>query len=86
MTTRRSFISSILAAATPPGFVRAGVLMPVAPVLVTRQQAFDWFMDRMNNEWRAEQVRLMSPFERWALVDSRVVVTEIPMSEVYAAR
>jgi hypothetical protein len=28
MTTRRSFLGSILAAATPPGFVRAGVLMP----------------------------------------------------------
>lgn len=26
MTTRRSFLGSILAAATPPGFVRAGVL------------------------------------------------------------
>ena len=34
MTTRRSFMSSILAAATPPGFVRAGVLMPVAPLIV----------------------------------------------------
>lgn len=34
MTTRRSFLGSILAAATPPGFVRAGVLMPVAPVIV----------------------------------------------------
>lgn len=35
MTTRRSFLGSILAAATPPGFVRAGVLMPVAPLIVT---------------------------------------------------
>lgn len=26
MTTRRSFLGSILAAAAPPGFVRAGVL------------------------------------------------------------
>lgn len=34
MTTRRSFLGSILSAATPPGFVRAGVLMPVAPVIV----------------------------------------------------
>lgn len=84
MTTRRSFMAGILAAATPPGFVRAGVLMPVAPLIVTRQQAFDWFMDQMNNEWRAEQVRLMSPFQRWAFVDSRLIVTEIPMSEVYA--
>ena len=33
MTTRRSFLGSILAAATPPGFVRAGVLMPVAPLI-----------------------------------------------------
>lgn len=86
MTTRRSFMAGILAAATPPGFVRAGVLMPVAPLIVTRQQAFDWFMEQVNNEWRAEQVRLMSPFQRWAFVDSRLIVTEIPMSEVYAAR
>ncbi len=44
MTSRRSFLGSILAAATPPGFVRAGVLMPVAPVILSPQMMFDLLM------------------------------------------
>lgn len=50
MTTRRSFLSGILAAATPPGFVRGGVLMPVAPLIVTRADFFDQFI-RLVNEY-----------------------------------
>lgn len=57
MTTRRSFMAGILAAATPPGFVRAGVLMPVAPLIVTREEAFDDFMARV----RDMDVRVVLP-------------------------
>lgn len=48
MTTRRSFLGSILAAATPPGFVRAGVLMPVAPLVVMSHDQKIKLLDEMS--------------------------------------
>lgn len=74
MTTRRSFMAGILAAATPPGFVRAGVLMPVAPLIVRPLDLFSVlggppYMgdgDAADPEWRTYQlewVEVMRPRE-----------------------
>ena len=70
MTTRRSFLGSILAAATPPGFVRDGVLMPVAPILlVSEARAIAWSAEYNPASWDAptEPYPPAGSFERQAI-------------------
>ena len=86
MTTRRSFLGSILAAATPPGFVRAGVLMPVVPVIAMshaeKVAALDGLAaawDEFTNQQEGVRIHLLSephPAKQWVRLASGAWVSE----------